>query len=105
MEARVVLVTCPDALKAEELAEAMVARRLAACVNIIPQVRSVYTWQGRIEREAEALMVIKTTVSKLAELERETIALHPYEIPEFVVISPEAVNAKYLAWLVAGTAS
>lgn len=97
---RLVLVTAPDAETAARLAREFVAERLAACVNIVPAIRSIYRWQGKIEESAEALLLIKTTADRLAQLEAHLVASHPYEVPEFVALAPEHVEAKYLQWLV-----
>ena len=100
MEARVVLVTAPDEAIAQKLARGLVEQRLAACVNLVGGVTSVYRWEGSVEESAEVLMVVKTTASKLSEAERWLLANHPFDVPEFVALTPAAVEAKYLAWLV-----
>lgn len=97
--ARVVLVTVPSGGKAESLAEGVVEARLAACVNLIPGVVSVYRWKGRVHRDAELLLVIKTTSAKLKALERWIKARHPYETPEFLVLSAAGGSKEYLSWL------
>jgi periplasmic divalent cation tolerance protein len=97
--ARVVLVTVPRGGKAESLAEGAVEARLAACVNILPGIVSIYRWRGRVHRDAESLLVIKTTASKLKELELWIKQRHPYEMPEFLVLSVTAGSKEYLAWL------
>lgn len=97
--ARVVLVTVPRGGKAESMAESLVESRLAACVNLIPGVVSIYRWKGRVHRDGETLLVIKTTVSRFKALERWIKAHHPYEMPE-VISLPVAAGAKeYLSWL------
>jgi periplasmic divalent cation tolerance protein len=96
---RVVLVTVPRGGKAESLAEGVVEARLAACVNIVPGVVSIYRWKGRVRRDAESLLVIKTTVSKLKALERWVLARHPYETPEFAALPIASGSRKYLSWL------
>jgi periplasmic divalent cation tolerance protein len=101
--ARIALSTAPDAATAEVIASALVARRIAACVNVLPGVTSIYRWKGAVERAAEVLMVIKTASGRLAELEAAIAELHPYEVPELVVLAPERVEAKYLAWIEAET--
>ena len=97
--ARVVLVTVPRGGKAESLAEGAVEARLAACVNILPGVTSIYRWRGRVHRDSESLLVIKTTSARLKELERWIKARHPYETPEFLVLPVTAGSKEYLAWL------
>jgi len=100
-QARVVLVTHPPR-GARAFARALVAARLAACVNLVP-LDSVYAWRGRIERARETLLVIKTTRVRLAALERHVAAHHPYDTPEFVAFTPVRVAAKYARWLRAET--
>lgn len=95
----VVLVTVPDAAAAEALAEALVGDGLAACVNIVPQVRSIYRWQGAIERSDELLCVAKTTRAAFERLRARVVALHPYEVPEVLALPVESGHPAYLAWL------
>lgn len=95
---RLVLVTFPTPEAARQIGTVLVEKQLAACVNLISAVESIYRWQGQVESAAETLAVIKTTAEALAALETELHALHPYEIPEFLVIAPDAVSAPYLAW-------
>jgi periplasmic divalent cation tolerance protein len=83
---RLVLSTCPDAQAADTLATALVEERLAACVNVLPGVRSTYRWQGRIERDDEVLLLIKTTADRQDALIARLQALHPYELPEAVAV-------------------
>jgi periplasmic divalent cation tolerance protein len=97
--ARVVLITAPDANTARVLARAMVERSLAACVNLVPGVTSIYRWKGALEESAEVLMLAKTTAARVAELEALLVELHPYDTPECVVLEPAHVEAKYLRWL------
>ncbi|KAA6186364.1 divalent-cation tolerance protein CutA [Thiohalocapsa marina] len=96
---RVVLCTCPDQDVAESIAESLVARRLAACVNILPGVMSVYRWQDVIEKEEEVQLLIKTTDERMAELVEQILFEHPYDVPE--VIAPPAVDGHdaYLEWV------
>ena len=96
-----VLTTVGTAFDVPALARELVEQRLAACVNIIPRVESVYRWQGRVETDAEQLLLIKTTRERLDALRDALFARHPYEVPEFVVIQPEAMSDAYRAWLVA----
>lgn len=102
--ARLVISTAPDAERARALARALVEARLAACVNLLPGATSVYRWQGALEESAEVLLLIKTSAARLAELERVFARLHPYEVPEFVVLDPLHVAPAYLAWLQAEVA-
>jgi periplasmic divalent cation tolerance protein len=98
-EARIVLTTVGVIEKAEELAHALVERRLAACVNIIGPVRSVYRWKGAIEHEQEYLLIVKTTAERATELAAVFAELHPYEMPERVELALEGGAASYLDWL------
>jgi periplasmic divalent cation tolerance protein len=98
-DARLVLSTVPDRGVAERIARDLVGRRLAACVSLLPSVRSVYRWKGTVEEADEVLLVVKTTAARIPELERRLAEIHPYELPEFVALAPQHVEAKYLAWL------
>lgn len=98
-DARVVLATAPDLATARKLAQQVVERRLAACVNVLDGAVSIYRWKGAVEEAREALCVVKTSAARLEELERAWLAAHPYEVPEWVVLAPEHVEARYLAWL------
>jgi periplasmic divalent cation tolerance protein len=100
---RLVLITAPDAEHARRLAAHFVEARLAACVNIVPQVTSVYRWQGKVCEEGECLLIVKTTQGALAALEAANASEHPYDCPEFVVLDPTHVSADYLAWIGANT--
>ena len=102
--ARVVLVTCPDLDVARTLARALVDRRLVACANLVPGLTSIYRYEGKIHEDAEVLLVLKTTESRLAELEAAVVELHPYDVPEFVALSARRVEARYAAWLEQETA-
>jgi periplasmic divalent cation tolerance protein len=97
----VVLVTAPDLKTARALAKTALKARLIACANLIPKIESHYRWQGKIESGAEVLLVLKTTKSKLAALEKLILARHPYDTPEFIVLPLSAGNEKYLDWLAA----
>lgn len=103
-DALVVLVTTPTAERAAELARALVEERLAACGNVIPGLRSIYRWQGKVEDDAEALLVLKTTRARFDALRDRVLALHPYEVPEVLALPVEAGSAAYLSWLAAQVA-
>ena len=96
----IVLTTAGTAFDVAALARELVEQRLAACVNIIPRIESIYRWQGRIETGAEQLLLIKTTRERLDALRAALLARHPYEVPEFVLIQPDEVAEPYRAWLV-----
>ncbi len=95
----IVLTTFPVDGDAEALAKALVDGRLAACVNILPAMRSVYAWKGVTESGHERQLLIKTTRARLPDLESRLTQLHPYEVPEFVVLEIAAGSAAYLSWL------
>ena len=97
-DGRVVLTTLGHLEKAEQLARALVERRLAACVNIVGPIRSIYRWQGAIEDQQEYLLIIKTTSERAADLDRAFAELHPYDLPEHVELSIEGGSAAYLEW-------
>ena len=94
----IVLTTLGAATDAAAFARMLVSDRLAACVNVMPPMTSVYRWKGAIEEESEQQLVIKTTRDRVAALEARFHELHPYEVAEFVVLSAEA-SASYLEWL------
>ncbi len=98
-EAIVVLVTAPNLETAEKLAEALVGERLAACVNVLGEVRSIYRWKGAVEREREVLCVMKTTRDAFERLRARVVELHPYEVPEVIALPVALGHAPYLAWL------
>jgi periplasmic divalent cation tolerance protein len=95
----VVLVTAPSVEKAAELGRALVGERLAACANVVPAIRSIYWWEGKVQDDAEALLVLKTTRSRFDALRDRALALHPYEVPEVLALPVEAGSAAYLAWI------
>ncbi|MBS0194058.1 MAG: divalent-cation tolerance protein CutA [Proteobacteria bacterium] len=103
MPALLVLCTCPDEASALSLAEALVGERLAACVNVLPRSRSVYRWEGRIERAEEVLMLIKTTATRFPALRARIVALHPYTLPEVLALEAMDGLAAYLGWIEAET--
>jgi periplasmic divalent cation tolerance protein len=97
----VVLMTAPDEETAQRIARALVEERLAACVNRLPGVRSVYRWQGVVEEAGEVLLIAKTAASRAAALAARVRALHPYELPEVVVLPVTDGSEAYLRWVVA----
>lgn len=94
-----VLVTVPAREVGESIAEALVGEQLAACVNIVGPIRSIYRWQGEISRDDELLLLIKTTRARYAALEARILTLHPYEVPEVIALPIEMGSADYLAWI------
>ena len=97
--ARIVLTTVGALDQAEQLANALVERRLAACVNIVGPIRSIYRWKDAIEREQEYLLLIKTTAERAADLAAVLAKLHPYELPEHVELDIDGGSDGYLEWL------
>jgi periplasmic divalent cation tolerance protein len=94
-----VFVTVPDVEQGERIAAALVEERLAACVNVLPGCRSVYRWEGRVQRDDEALMMVKTSREGFAALERRVSELHPYDVPEIIAVDLTAVSAPYRDFL------
>jgi periplasmic divalent cation tolerance protein len=105
MPIQLLFCTCPDTATAERIAEALVARRLAACVNILPGLTSIYRWQGAVERSSEELLLIKSTSERYEALEAAVRELHPYELPELIAVEAAAGLPPYLAWVVESTST
>jgi len=103
-DAIVVFMTAANGEEATRLAEMLVGAHLAACVQILPEMESVYRWQGKIERQSEVLLIAKTTRGKFDDLEREVRALHSYNTPEIVAVPIVAGSAPYLEWLIKAAA-
>ena len=97
--ARIVLTTIGQKQDAEKLALQLVERRLAACVNIVGPIRSVYRWKQKVSNEPEYLLVIKTTAEHSAQLQSAFKELHPYELPECIEVAVQGGSEEYLAWL------
>lgn len=96
----IVLTNCPDAEVADRIARTLVEQKLAACVNRMPAVDSVYRWQGAVERAVEVPLLIKSTRERLPEVQEVIRALHPYEVPEILAIPVVAGLPAYLRWVV-----
>lgn len=94
-----VLVTCPNRRVAEAIGHALVEERLAACTNVIPGVTSIYGWQGKVCRDREVLVIIKTRRARFHALARRVRALHPYTVPEIIGIPVALGSAEYVAWV------
>jgi periplasmic divalent cation tolerance protein len=102
-EPRIVLVTTGDEQQAQSIAHHLVDERLAACVNIVGPIRSVYRWRDAVEDDPEFLLLIKTRASLLGRLERRVLELHSYEVPEVLALAPSGGSAAYLGWLFQAT--
>lgn len=96
---KLVLTTCGSQPEARRIAHALVERQLAACVNIVPQIASVYRWQGKVETAEESLLVIKTTAAAFERLRAALGELHSYQLPECIEIEIEDGSAAYLEWI------
>ena len=95
----VVLMTASNAGEATRIAEMLVERKLAACVQILPPMTSIYVWKGEVQRESEILLVAKSTQAKFDELEAAVRAIHSYETPEIIALPIVAGSQSYLSWL------
>jgi|WetSurMetagenome_2_1015567.scaffolds.fasta_scaffold738650_1 periplasmic divalent cation tolerance protein len=103
LDAVIVLTTWPATGDPAALATTIVEERLAACVSLLPEMESVYSWQGTVQRDRERQLLIKTTARRLEVLERRLAELHPYDVPEFLVLPLVAAAAPYVSWLRAAT--
>jgi periplasmic divalent cation tolerance protein len=95
----IILSTCPNQEVAETIAHALIEEKLAACVNIVPGVTSVYEWKGKIEKSQEQLLIAKTTTSTYSAVENAILKRHPYELPEVISIPINNGLASYLSWI------
>ncbi len=91
--------TCPDPATAERIAGTLVGERLAACVNVLPGLRSVYRWKGAVERTDEVLLLVKTQPGRMQRLQERLLELHPHELPELVAIETDFGLPAYLRWI------
>ena len=96
---RLILCTFPDADQARAIGTTLIQEQLAACVNLISGVESIYRWQGALETSAEALAVFKTTATAYPAFETRLRALHPYEVPEIIALNPDQVTPAYARWV------
>jgi periplasmic divalent cation tolerance protein len=97
---RVVLVTCATLEEARKIARDVVEKKLAACVNIVTHaVESFYSWEGKLENSSEYLLIMKTAEERVEELQKQTLTLHSYDTPEFIVLPVVAGSEEYLKWL------
>jgi periplasmic divalent cation tolerance protein len=98
-EVRTILLTAPDVDVAERVGRALVEERLAACANIVPGVVSLFRWEGEVQREAEVLVIVKTTDERVEDVRARVVELHPYQVPEVLVLPVLAGHAPYLDWV------
>ena len=96
---RIVLCTCPDEGTARSLAEGLMEERLAACVNIVPGIKSVYRWEGEIREDTEVMLLIKTTAEGFPRVRDYLVNAHPYELPEVIALPIEQGYQPYLDWV------
>lgn len=99
VEEKLVLVTVPSEAEAESMVSMLVDERIVACGNIVPGLTSIYRWQGKVERAAEVLVILKTTAAEVPRLLERVPALHPYDVPEVLVVPIEAGHGPYLDWV------
>lgn len=95
----VTLCTCPDKSTAENIARRLVESSLAACVNILPNLTSVYSWQGQIESAEEYLLIIKSSAQNFSAIEHSICSHHPYELPEIIAVPVEYGLPEYINWI------
>jgi periplasmic divalent cation tolerance protein len=98
-DVRLILCTFPDGGQARQIGTALVERQLAACVNLIPAVESIYRWDDQVESATEVLAIFKTTAVVYPEFEQALVELHPYDVPEIIALSPTAAFEPYAKWL------
>jgi periplasmic divalent cation tolerance protein len=99
-DAIVVFMTASNADEARRIAQQLVESKLAACVQILPEIESIYRWNGEIQREKELLILAKTTADRFAALEKSVRAIHTYETPEIIAVPATQVSEPYQAWLI-----
>jgi len=97
-----IMITAPSMEIAEKIAEILVESKLAACVNISSPILSIYFWEGRVQRDSEYMLVIKTTRERSGELKAEIKRIHPYDLPEIVAFKPEDIDDAFAHWIVEG---
>ena len=95
----VVLCTCPDEPTAARLAGGLIQQEVAACVNVLPGIRSIYRWQGELQEDGEVLMIVKTSRSAYPQLESWLVEHHPYDVPEILALPAVRGSAAYLQWV------
>ena len=102
----VLLILCsfPSAAQARQIGTLLVERQLAACVNLIPGIESIYRWQGKVETASEVLAIFKTTAAAFPAFEKALTELHPYDVPEIIAVQPATVAETYTAWVIGSLA-
>ena len=98
-DVRVVLMTAPDRETGERLGTSLVEERLATCANVLPSLTSIYWWEGRLERASEALVILKTVAERVPALRERAVGLHPYDVPEVLVLEVQEGHEPYLEWV------
>lgn len=96
---QIILCTCPDKETAEKIANTLVTDKLAACVNIVPGITSVFSWQGQVQSDQESLLLIKTRADFYPQVESGIKSIHPYELPEIVAVPVQQGLPEYLQWI------
>lgn len=96
---QLILCTCPDKISAQKIAQALITKKLAACVNMIPNITSIYEWEGKVVEETEVLLLIKTKQNLFTQLSDEITHIHPYDIPEVIALDIAQGNPDYMHWL------
>ncbi|TRX53145.1 divalent-cation tolerance protein CutA [Thalassomonas sp. M1454] len=96
---QVVITNCPNDEVAQNIAKKLVTKRLAACVNIMPNITSVYEWQGELQQDSEVMLIIKTKSSLFTELKQHIEQLHPYDVAEIIALDIQQGNELYLNWI------
>ena len=99
MEHIVVFITAPDEDTAADIAKALVGEKLAACANIVKNIRSIYKWQGKTEDKSEVLMIAKTSRDMFSALEKKVKSMHPYDVPEIISVPIDQGSEQYIEWL------
>jgi len=99
----IILTTTGSEDDAQRIAREIVSENLAACVNLIPAVRSIYKWKGELHDDAEQLLVVKTVRRRLDAVKRRILELHPYDVPELIVLDVDDVDEAYLQWMTEST--
>tara|TARA_B100000029_G_scaffold497721_1_gene565614 strand:+ start:721 stop:1050 length:330 start_codon:yes stop_codon:yes gene_type:complete len=99
----VIFVTCSGTEEAQKIGRHLVETRVAACVNVIPQVQSIYRWEGAVQDDAESLLICKTRKDRVEAFMREVQSIHSYDVPELVCVEADAVEEQYASWLMQET--